>query len=321
LGQLHEEIHNFERAFSVNETQIFGSGQDFGLLSNWTGIDDIDELIDECRREVAISFLERLDGNHFNQDKYGIWSIDPMRRYGEDEKRGLHIVVYRTDYFTHKTMTSVYHRLMERGDFIKDASREMVLQNTRRFRPFLTSLGVNAYVLLDNLTDSTSRGDSDHSDPLQYLVFAKRSGLASRSSFSGLHHVSMNEGFSYTDRDPIQRKPDLYACLDRGLSEELGLPPSVISDSVTKQFFDVFLGLDNFEVGISCTVRVPRLSFERLQRYTRVARDHGLEVEDIECVPFRQIELDHFIHENPLTPPAEYILLRLATKNGMYLSP
>jgi hypothetical protein len=135
-----------------------------------------------------------------------------------------------------------------------------------------------------------------------------------------MYHVSMNEGFSDTDRDPIQREPDLYACLDRGLSEELGLPPGVISDSVEKKFFDVFVGLDNLEIGVSCTVRIPKLSFERLQRYAQLARDHGLEIENIECVPFREVELNQFLNENQLTPPAKYILLRLATNSGMFLS-
>lgn len=320
LSQLRSRMRDFDRAFSVNNTQVFGSANGLDTLVQWTGIQDIDALIEECRHEVAISFLQKSDGNHFNQDKYGVWSVDLMRRYGPDEARGLHIVTFRTDYFTHKTMTAVYHRLLEREYSLPHVSREAVLQKTRRFRPFLTSLGVNAYIILDDLTEPSNSDDVSSSDPLQYIVFAKRSALASRSSFSGMYHVSMNEGFSDTDRDPIQREPDLYACLDRGLSEELGLPPSVISDSVQKKFFDVFVGLDNLEIGISCTVRIPELSFERLQRYAQLARDRGLEIENIKCVPFREAELSQFLNENQLTPPAEYILLRLATKSGMFLS-
>lgn len=320
LNQLRSRIRDFDRAFSVNNTQIFGSKNSIDTLAQWTGIRDINVLIEECRHEVAMSFLQQSDGNHFNQDKYGIWSVDPMRRYGPDEARGLHIVTFRTDYFTHKTMTAVYHRLLKRECSLTQVSREAVLQKTRRFRPFLTSLGINAYIILDDLTDPSNSDDVSSTDPLQYIVFAKRSALASRSSFSGMYHVSMNEGFSDTDRDPIQREPDLYACLDRGLSEELGLPPGVISDSVEKKFFDVFVGLDNLEIGVSCTVRIPKLSFERLQRYAQLARDHGLEIENIECVPFREVELNQFLNENQLTPPAKYILLRLATNSGMFLS-
>lgn len=320
IGQLQESTPDFHRSFSVHEQQVFGASDSLEPLVQWTGIEDLDVLIDDCRRDVAVSFLRRADGNHFNQDKYGVWSIDPMRRYGPDEARGLHVTVFRTDYFTHKTMTAVYHRLLERGSPFCRIDRESVLGSPHRFRPFLTSLGVNAYVLLDGLTDASASGDSSTWDPLQYLVFAKRSALASRSSFSGMYHVSMNEGFSDTDRDPIQQKPDLYACLDRGLSEELGLPPSVISDSVEKRFFDVFLGLDNLEIGISCTVRIPRLSFERLKRYAHVARDHGLEIAEVTCVPFREAELTQFLETSELTPPAKYILLRLATIDGMFLS-
>ena len=115
----------------------------------------------------------------------------------------------------------------------------------------------------------------------------------------------MNEGLSFTD---IEGKDiSLVKCLHRGLNEELGIKEHYYKDIEKEKFMDLFLVMDNFEVGISSVV-VMDASEDKIKDLHSIAKDSVLETEEICAVDFNSRDINRFISENKCTSACLYTL-------------
>lgn len=271
------------------------------FFSKYTGLEDLDEitgigglaeLIVKHKEITGQWFLNELDKAYpiFNGKKFGIYSIR-SHRLRETEDAGLSIEFYETDYFTHKVMRSVYQELKSLNHPICNMKTYPV-EGIDHLRPFMTSFGVNTFLIV-----YSEKGDKS-------IVFAKRSKRTANTRES-IWHVTMNEGLSFTD---IEGKDiSLVKCLHRGLNEELGIKEHYYKDIEKEKFMDLFLVMDNFEVGISSVV-VMDASEDKIKDLHSIAKDSVLETEEICAVDFNSRDINRFISENKCTSACLYTL-------------
>ena len=149
------------------------------------------------------------------------------------------------------------------------------------YTPFLTSLGICSFVLLNEKTE---------------VVIAKRSKYITHNE--NKYHYSVNEAFSQTDLDE-DGKPSLIKCVRRGLREELNVKEERFDYDV--KFLDLVFNKEKFEVGITSSVSLPNLSFEDLDFIYRSAKDGELETDEIINLTLTKAEVKKFLKNNEMT--------------------
>ena len=273
---------NFEKDFFFTKNTCLED------LDEMTGIKGLADLITKHKEITGRWFLDELDKAYtiFNGKKFGIYSIK-SHRLRDAEDPGLSIEFYETDYFTHKVMRSVYQELKSLNHPICNM-KTYPIEGIDHLRPFMTSFGVNTFLIVN----------SEKAD--KSIVFAKRSKRTANTRES-IWHVTMNEGLSLTD---IEGKDiSLVKCLHRGLNEELGIKEHHYKDIEKEKFMDLFLVMDNFEVGISSVV-VMDASADKVKNLHSIAKASVLETEEICAVDFNSRDINRFISENKCTSAA-----------------
>lgn len=241
-------------------------------------IEDRSNLIQGSVEEASIEFLRDLrDGEmRFNGLMYGVKKIRTERRT-DDEKAGLDIDFYKTDYFTYNVLNKIYQKIGKQNFTIERA------KDLNFYSPFLSSFGLATFVVVN-------RGNGDE------ILIGKRS----QSVFvdKGKWHYSMNEAFTIKDIDEYGN-PSLTACLFRGIKEELGIN-ELFKKYVDQYFFLDFLMItDRFEVGVSSCIRIKfdkNFTYINLLNLYQIGQDHKLETDSIQLIPVR--EINSFISEN-----------------------
>lgn len=302
--------------------------QDLSSMCEATGITGLERRVEEAIRVVADQLKEKSHGVRFNNKKYGIYDIF-TDRLGIDEHQGLQITLYDTDYFTHRVMKYVYRRMATDGcaDF-------QTLQGVQRgdifgpraqhdYRCLLTSLGVNALVICRRLGGAREEVMAFGLSDTMYraIVFSRRShevAVGPNQEKSGVSplHVTMNEGLSATDYEPINGAASLAGCLKRGLSEELGITDKILSQATKAAFLDVMLVRESFEIGITAVVEFPT-PWEEWSR--NPARDRNMETMGFEVVALNRKEVARIMQLNSLeiTGACKYALSRLAARENI----
>jgi hypothetical protein len=288
---LKEMIYRFDQDFIFRNDTSFNRSNDFHDLAEITGISNLPELIEKHKRIVAKDFLSRLEQNHtiFNGEKYGVFRIHRKRTVDERENAALYIDLFKTDYFTHCVFRSIYKELKEIGASISKVEK---IEDLYRYYPFTTSFGINTFVILD-----TSNG--------KHMIFAKRSKFLNKENPVSLWHVTMNEGLTETDKEG--RDVSLIKCLHRGLREELGIREEHHKYIIEEHFMDLFLEMNNFEIGLTSFVTMD-MSFSKLQELYSIAKDGELETDTIISIPLKGNHLKEFIKHEQLTSAALYTL-------------
>ena len=285
----------FQKSRFHKDTSFDGSDS-FEELAEITKIKELPQLIEKHRKIVSEKFINHKEGILFNSKKYGIFDIN-FTRFGNDERPGVEIYLFETDYFTHRVFRSIYQELKEKNHEILKVTHNNFLQ----YKPFLTSFGINTLLIT-------------HGPKGKEIVLSKRSTRV--HSKESLYHITMNEGLSITDRDPFG-KIDLELCFKRGLLEELGITEQLYRYSVKAAFYDFFLDLNNFEIGISSVLEM-QLNFEK-DILPLIARDKTLESEDFVTLPLKSKEIKSFLKKNNFIPHGIYVLERVLLRENIKL--
>ena len=211
----------------------------------------------------------------------------------KNEEDKIFIQYYKTDYYTHKVMHSIYQELRKEGHAIAQFSRAEDIKWSKYY-PFLTSFGVASLLCIDN-------GEGNRA-----LFLAKRSKFMANMNNADMWHVSMNEGLSVTDMDPNNpEQVSLQRCVERGYFEEVGIKSENRLEEI--EFCDLFFVRENFEMGITAFATV-KMSCEDLVNYHKGAEDASMETVDKKVIPYTKNEIKKFRKENKLTDIAEYAL-------------
>lgn len=293
-----EEAYGFshtQKTIFNNDTSFDGSNS-FDDLCKITKIDNLTSLIEKHRKIVGKQFLNNENGILFNGSKYGIFNIE-LKRFGEEEKPGVVIELFETDYFTHRVFRSIYHELKENNHKIINVDSHNYLQ----YKPFFTSFGINTVLITDGIKNDE-------------IVLTKRS--KSVNTDKELFHISMNEGFSQTDKDMFG-KLDLELCFKRGLLEELGITENIYRNASYAAFYDFFLEMKNFEIGLTSVLRLD-MNFEK-DISTLIGRDKTLETSKFETLELNKKQIKNFLDKNEMIPHGKYTLERVLLREKISL--
>ena len=275
----------------------FNGKNNFQDLVDITGINELPELIEKHKKIVGEMFFESKDGLLFNGEKYGLFNLK-FTRFGHDEKPGVEIDLFKTDYFTHRVFRSIYQELKEKNHPIVHSG----ISDFLKYKPFFTSFGINTLLICEGASGKE-------------IVLSKRSNRVHGSIPK--YHISMNEGLSQTDKDPFG-KVDLELCFKRGLLEELGINEKLYQYGVKASFYDFFLEKNNFEIGVSSVFEL-NLNFQK-DVEPLIARDKHLEVDSFLTISLRNKDIEKFIINNSFVPHGLYVLERVLLRENISIS-
>lgn len=232
-----DENREWRNAHFALEDEIFGS--DLYSFQNETAISDLVSRIEKSKRIVFEQFIKNANGCYFNNKKYGINKINPYGRTEDySERPVLDIELYTTDYYTHRVMKEVCKGLYQEHHslFFEKVNFGVI----DKYKILLTSFGINLLLL-----------DGDNRLQQKTLLTVRSVNCAETY---GLERISLSviEGVSLSDYDHFKRKVNLRDAVRRGLEEELGVTSEML-DNESIHFYDMFINLQNLEIGISCT--------------------------------------------------------------------
>ncbi|MGL5390461.1 MAG: hypothetical protein ACRDA8_03545 [Shewanella sp.] len=275
----------------------FNGAADFRDIAELTGISNLPQLIEKHKVIVGEKFLGAKEGLLFNGEKYGVFNLK-FTRFGADEKPGVEIDFFKTDYFTHRVFRSIYHELKRQGHPISQAG----LADFLTYKPFFTSFGINTLLICQG-----SRG--------REIVLSKRSTRVHGDTPK--YHITMNEGLSQTDKDPFGRV-DLELCFKRGLLEELGIHDKLYQFGVKACFYDFFLEKNHFEIGLSSVFELD-LDYQK-DIEPLIARDKHLEADCFVPLRLNRREIESFVSRHEFIPHGLYVLERVLLRENISLS-
>jgi hypothetical protein len=301
LSKVPKGIDPAKNPYIFQRDCSFNGGTDFQDIIQETGISNLKELIEKHRRKVAYDFLEKKNGCYFNGRKYGVYSIDGYGRVGENETPILELTVFDTDYFTHKVFRSIYEELKQQEAPITKASKDDLF----KYRAFMTSLGLNVYVI----TDSPS-GDM--------VLISRRSSSASETRGLKPYNSTVMEGLSQTDLDSQTMEISIKKTLHRALYEELGIPLNYHDKhESTVHFYDIFLERNYFEIGLTASIKLNMVYEQDIEPL--VAKDKVLEIDEIIPTPFKEQSLNTFIKDHMFMNQGLYTLKMVAARRNITL--
>ena len=280
MESLSEEETEWVRSHISNGEALFDMTWD--EVYKAIPIADLGKRIDLSRKKVLKQFLNRENGCYFNNKKYGVSDVRRFERMEDaGEQPRLTLVMYETDYYTHRVMKDVCKQLIAEGDPFLTA--QLDYNDLRYSRIFFTSLGVNVLLSEDELRKDRK------------VLLTSRSTNAAETYSKHLFSLSAIEGVSLSDYDPFTRNVDLNAAVTRGLLEEIGVDESMIkTDKI--HFYDLFVNCKNLEMGLTCSVELKRdLTIEEDVKAKR-GKDEALEVADKMAV--KVTDLRKFVTDN-----------------------
>lgn len=271
-----------------------------------------EEFIRKAAGDASAKFVMDIKNRsvRFNKYLYGVRSI-------LSKEDSCTISVYETDYFTFKTITSIYNQL-------KNQNGQVELKRNPEFSifypsvPFLNSMGVGGFVIID-------RGYGDE------LVWGYRGANCQSGEY---WHFSYDETFTHDDKPKIDDPAaTLVDCVRRALTEELGisnddqekrvLPLSQIT-LLDGGIIRTGKGDDRYEFEVCSFVRIclsDQYSFEDFIQGYRYAKDAELETRCLRLVKIA--ELDAFMQEfmDNMSPESKSLALKIQTLWNLGLLP
>ena len=191
------------------------------------------------------------------------------------ENNILSLDIYMTDHFTFNVFKSifketeikdVFQTIIRRVNFV-DKIEQRYLVKTMMF--LFSSFGID--IIIHGIT----------SDKKRAMLLGLRSGKIEKYGECKIH-VPVNESFSRTDQE--NGKYSLYACVKRGIEEELGIPQNLIKDECIS-FHDFAIVSDAGEIGLGCYVDLSKvMSLEQARLYP--GQDKYMEMDNLIIVPY-----------------------------------
>ncbi len=260
---------------------------------------DFLNLLEKARYRTAKEFIERINGNLFNGSKYGVWASDANGRTADSfETPILHLDLYKTDYFTEKTMFNLFRSMCSDEKWNGITSREAgSINNLSIFR---NSIGISLIVEIPSE---------------QSIILTKRSKKAAFSEGKEWIYPSVTESVSETDYQRYSGLVELDLCVRRGLLEELGITNRYY-DVDTIVYYSMFHEAYFSQDGITASVCL-RNGIQRKHLLAFCGKDTKLEISDLIFLKLDPTEIKKFILDNlnDFRPQALYALLKyLAAK-------
>ena len=280
-------LPNSQYVKTVSVDNLFDGNVTFEEMGNTMNILEFEKLVSKHKKKVEDEFRKRKESGRpwFNNEKFGIRTVEITKTDDSFEHDIITLYFYKTDYFTHKVMRSIYHELQEKGHNIADFSRVEDVEFDKYY-PFLTSFGIDSLLIVRN------------SKKIPYIFLAKRSKYLNNMN-TDLWHVSMNEGLSITDLDVDNENIiSLDRCVNRGYREELGIKNLYRINK--NEYKDLFMTKDNFEMGITTIAEVD-ISVEDLKTCYKGAEDSSLETVEYKLIPYSSNEIKKFLQSNEST--------------------
>lgn len=244
---------------------------------------DLKEYLKECELEVVEDAKQsRRNGfSLFNGKLCGISNIE-CGFENETEKSQASIAYYTTDYYTHSVMNKLYRKLLHDQRYAQYFPKEWHCEDINNLHPFFTSIGVDALLFVDL--------------DLSQVIIAKRSKILPnmKSKNKSLWHVSMNESVIPTDLNNSSTNLSLRKCAVRGLHEELGIDTESSND-VKIKFGEFFFVQELCEVGVTCAITIPTMTFNQVLQKKQIAKD---EKEHVDLRALKPSELKKEIKDN-----------------------
>ncbi|MEE9364241.1 MAG: hypothetical protein V3U92_16700 [Cellulophaga sp.] len=248
-------------------------------------VNNYQSLLTECAEEVAKKIKLDIESGlqRFNGEMLGVKKIQ-LQRIGEDENSALKLLFYKSDFFTYRVFAKAYEKL--KNNFIID-EKDGVPDLNNYYTPFLSSFGIANFLIVDD-------GEEDR------ILFGYRSNNVEVDK--NKIHFSMNEAFSLKDMDNREKhnKLSLHKCLERGLTEELGISADIQETNLKDSgFMSLAMDLNRFEIGLSSYSRLSldeNYTLNDLKRGYQSAQDGVLETQKINLV--RISELESFLRKN-----------------------
>lgn len=293
-GVPYFEPENIKESF--NETNVFllalPKDKSFNHLSGFSdhdcGVEEFMQFVsryssmeklNQVRTEIARSFSDKSNGNHFNGKMYGVYRMDDYERTLDSrEKPMLSIDFYETDYYTHK----ITEELMKDINLWEIKNQDLPYYfNDELFRWTRSSFGVSLIMILPKQNE---------------IILTKRSKNSAYADGKDWIYVSVTETISTTDYNMETGCPDLPMCVFRGSMEELGIGQRQLKQD-TLRFYDAFYETHFHQDNIVASVEVSeKLTFSDV--YSLIAKDKKLEIEDILTISNDKDSIQSFIKEN-----------------------
>ena len=265
-------------------------------------------LIDIASQIAACDFVFDIDHGKtlFNGAELGVYSISDSRTNNVENPR-VELLLYYSDYFTFKTVTTLYHILcsIDQSPFIYES-----ISDISRWSPFLCSLGLGGFLGVY------------HDDELS-LLWTKRSGQISSGD---MWHFSYDETVSLFADTPKNGEQivigednrvhvDCQSLIKRALREEVGISANDI-EAEDKGIFEIgLIRSERLEVELisSATLHLARgkTPIEEAKKMHELAKDGYMEISQLYFSPIRDYSR---FYGRLLSPESYNTALRLETR-------
>lgn len=249
-------------------------------LENILKCNNLKEIIEECKIQIAEKFIERKDGCFFNGKLYGIFESDDYSRTpDENESPILHLSFFETDYYTHRVMWEVCMELKRRQ--LIPSQNLNLSQLNEQFNVFRTSLGISIIVEIP-LTNE--------------IILVKRARNTSYNEGKEWIYVSVTETLSETDYDAYMNKINIKRWIKRALFEELGLIEDYYDEN-SIQIYDMFFENTFYQDGLTASIKLKKdICFDTIKEFR--GRDSRLEIADKFTIKIEKQTIIDFMLEN-----------------------
>ncbi len=290
----------FRQDISLDESS------DFKDLEEETGIENLSQLIEKHRRIAANLFIDKFKKGLISSNilRSGILDFDFGPRYDSYDRwvlgvsSRLNLEFFKTDYFTNMVFKSIYQELCQKNhpiSKVKDPSR------IKKYRAFLTSFRINTFLIVNS-----RRGNK--------IVFGKGSRDSKYPKDKCKWRTTMDKFLMPTEHH--RNNMCILNYLYQGLDEHLGLKKNYQDYVMEEKFYDLFLDRENFELGITSTIKFNG-KFSNILTGKDPSEASNLKLDEVRLVPFNRKALGEFMRENKdkLTTSCLYALNMVSARN------
>ena len=294
--EIEKQLHNFiETNYDIKEVFDWLIIYRSEYMSNYLRADfSVNDLVKSVAFATCDTFVRQVTQENktmFNGAMTGLYRIKDDRTQNT-ERHLLDVELYYSDYFTFKCMVELYHILRS----VKDCFNHIDKTNVNEYAPFLCSLGMGGFVLINqdyNLNMIwVKRSDSISSGDMWHFTYDETSSIVKDS-------VRLDETSASLDcRSPIFIDKDNCVHIDaqkymnRGVWEEVGLSSEMLSSRGGILELGIIkserLEVELLSYSIVNLPSVPSL-LEQMAKYRKLAPDNYLEIAKTEFSPITQI--------------------------------
>lgn len=267
----------------------------------FSGLVDVDSLLEDCARRTAEFFLAKEGTNNFNGSVLGVYQIARTRTI-DNELPKFDLSLYSSDYFTFKFMSILYQELRK---YNSEVFMVRTPDEVNRLVPFLNSVGIGGFIFFD-------RGKGT-----EFLFAQRGKGIACENQW----HFSFDETFSLMDQHQLSGvwEFDDQKCLRRGLREEVGVNVRNLStaNNFKTGYTDIMViaTQERFEFEICGYARFEfskDYTYQDLMEKYKIAPDANWESSAMLPVNIKDVE--KFMENKDMTPECKVLIRRLKAR-------